>query len=35
MVKIILNYKYGMIVPFVIYEDFNGVWWLRTTGLFV
>jgi len=30
MVKIIVDHKYEKIAPFVIYEDFNSDWWLRT-----
>jgi len=30
MVKIIYDGKYEKIAPFIIYEDFNGDWWLRT-----
>jgi hypothetical protein len=30
MVRIIYDGKYEKISPFIIYEDFNGDYWLRT-----
>jgi len=27
--KVVMNYLYERVAPFLIYEDKRGVWWLR------